>query len=259
MDNKSQQKDISYQSTTPVGHHGADKNPIDFFSHNTTFVYIYKKTEKLTTALYMVSNLFSDSEPMKWTLRTKSSQLLSFIIGFKDILRSREHEFVHEVRSRILEIVSLLDIASKSGLVSPMNFSILHTEFMNLAHALKDIKKDVEKNTDFSIASQFEEDKHVHKNETTFAQMKSDQGRVHTSPAEVHSIKDKEEMSFKKTNRQQIILTLLKKKDDLTIKDIAEVITDCSEKTIQRELVSLIAQGAIKKTGDRRWSRYTLI
>ena len=65
--------------------------------------------------------------------------------------------------------------------------------------------------------------------------------------------------NVKKTNRQNIILGLIKKKKELTIKDIALVIKDCSEKTIQRELNSFIASGILKRAGVRRWSKYSLV
>jgi len=42
------------------------------------------------------------------------------------------------------------------------------------------------------------------------------------------------------------------------VKDFAKVITDISEKTIQRELLDLVQRGVIKKEGERRWSRYSL-
>ena len=77
-----------------------------------------------------------------------------------------------------------------------------------------------------------------------------------------YGLKDKineiDNTGFKRSNRQNIILGLLRKKKELTIKDIALVIKDCSEKTIQRELISFIEAGVIKKTGERRWSKYSL-
>ena len=45
----------------------------------------------------------------------------------------------------------------------------------------------------------------------------------------------------------------------MTKQDIAQTIRDCSEKTIQRELIALIQGGIVKKTGERRWSKYSLI
>jgi len=61
-----------------------------------------------------------------------------------------------------------------------------------------------------------------------------------------------------KGNRQEIILSLLKKNKDLGIKDFATSISGCSEKTIQRELASLVSKGLITKTGEKRWSKYSL-
>lgn len=58
------------------------------------------------------------------------------------------------------------------------------------------------------------------------------------------------------SNRMSLILDLVRKKKSLSIKEIAAVIKDCSEKTIQRELAALIAQGLVRKVGERRWSLY---
>ena len=59
---------------------------LSYFKDDDDFVFISKKTEKLATAIYIVSNLFSDNEPAKWTLRTKVLDLLSFILSYKEIV-----------------------------------------------------------------------------------------------------------------------------------------------------------------------------
>lgn len=58
--------------------------------------------------------------------------------------------------------------------------------------------------------------------------------------------------------RHARILKLVKDKREVAIKDIVEHFPELSEKTIQRELLSFIESGVLKKTGDRRWSRYSL-
>lgn len=58
--------------------------------------------------------------------------------------------------------------------------------------------------------------------------------------------------------RHARIIKLVKDKREVAIKDIVEHFPELSEKTIQRELMSFIASGVLKKTGDRRWSRYSL-
>lgn len=60
-------------------------------------------------------------------------------------------------------------------------------------------------------------------------------------------------------DRRATILGLLQRKDRINVKDVANIVRDCSEKTIQRELAALVAQGVLKKEGERRWSTYSLI
>ena len=42
------------------------------------------------------------------------------------------------------------------------------------------------------------------------------------------------------------------------IKDVSPLIKGCSEKTIQRELLSMVKSGILKKEGEKRWSKYSL-
>jgi DNA-binding HxlR family transcriptional regulator len=253
MDNQGQNQNINTIGHLTKGQNQNPNNVIDFFSYDKGFVYIYKKTEKLATALYMVTNLFGDSEPMKWTLRSKVSNLLSFIISFKNIIQSREEEFSHSVKTSILEIVSLLEICTKSGLVSTMNFTILKSEFIHLIDALAFFKKTEDiAPVSFSFKNDFFNIQSDEKNHNLISR---------TNEKKEDNLKDRVSLSgeIKKTNRQNIIINLLKKRGGLTIKDIAEVIQNCSEKTIQRELVALIKNGMVKKEGERRWSKYSLL
>jgi len=60
-------------------------------------------------------------------------------------------------------------------------------------------------------------------------------------------------------DRTERIKTVLEAKPQATVKDIAEIITDVSEKTIQRDLNSLIEKGQVIREGERRWSKYSVI
>jgi hypothetical protein len=61
-----------------------------------------------------------------------------------------------------------------------------------------------------------------------------------------------------KGSRRDRVIQVLRDKGSATIKDIIEVVTDCSEKTIQRELISLIKNNIVSREGERRWSKYSL-
>ena len=60
-------------------------------------------------------------------------------------------------------------------------------------------------------------------------------------------------------SRKDRILDIIKDKGEATIKDISSNVTDCSEKTIQRELIDLIKDNIILRDGERRWSKYKMV
>ncbi|MCX6752838.1 MAG: hypothetical protein NTW62_00620 [Candidatus Nomurabacteria bacterium] len=81
--------------------------------------------------------------------------------------------------------------------------------------------------------------------------------------------KGEEKSSFdllKKNRREDIVKAIKENKkvfpNGLTIKDIKDTkigtIVSCGEKTLQRELVSMVKDSVLKKTGEKRWSRYFL-
>jgi hypothetical protein len=244
--------------------------PISFFNSDTDFVFAYKKTEKLATATYMVTGLFSDREPMKWSLRKKTGDLVSFMLGYKDIYFTERENFKQQTKTKILELVSFLEISRGAGLVSDMNFAILKQEFLNLLNVVEAtslVRR--ESHPSHITKTFFDVPKHV------FVQPQPVQPIGHLSE-EVTQVKDTYEYkkhphrsgslvgftSVKngavKPSRQDAILALLKKSGNVTIKDISNVIKNCSEKTIQRELIAFISAGLVKKVGERRWSRYSL-
>ncbi len=221
-------------------------NSIVVSDQESDFILISKKTEKLASAVYLITGLFSDSEPMKWTLRKKVSELLSFILTYKNIRQSEFPLFVQGVKTRVHEVISLMDVGVLGGLLSQMNFSIIEKEFSNLVNLISNYKHKTDSTNGVIPASFFD---------STNLNLSTPEYRGF-SVKDTVSIKDNN--AFKSNNRQSIILGLLKKKKDLSIKDIATIIKDVSEKTIQRELVSLIEAGVITKTGERRWSKYSL-
>lgn len=61
------------------------------------------------------------------------------------------------------------------------------------------------------------------------------------------------------TDRAERIKTVLAAKPDASVREIADIITDVGEKTIQRELNKLIEQGQVERQGKRRWSTYSVV
>lgn len=245
--------------------HITEKNHeiVSFFNDDSSFVFAYKKTEKLVAAVYLVSNLFPENEPMKYSLRKKAGELLSFIVNYKDVRGAALSDFVYTIKSHVLELVSLLEVAMIGGLVSKMNFSVLNTEFHNLVELLNESAVAHKDSSQTPISSTFfnvEKPVTFHRNVTSHVSHGGNQHLIHDNSGPHAVLKDTEEISkdgFKRTNRQNVILGIIKKKKEVTIKDIAQIIRDCSEKTIQRELISFMEAGVLKRVGERRWSKYS--
>jgi predicted HTH transcriptional regulator len=58
--------------------------------------------------------------------------------------------------------------------------------------------------------------------------------------------------------RQMEIVSVIRNARIATIKDISSHFPEVSEKTIQRDLQALVSRSLIKKSGERRWARYSL-
>jgi hypothetical protein len=241
---------------------------VSFFSKDEVFISAFKKTEKLASATYMVTSLLSENEPMKWSLRKKVGDLLSFILAYKDTPKSVNNDFVYNAKTKVLELVSLLEVSMLGGLVSKMNYSILKQEYLNLIGILSPNINSEEESFSPTLSKTFFNEQPSELSPSHLKQI----GTLGTfSPANTERtipkisqrhIKDTRIGSINeapKSNRQEVILNLIKRKGEITIKDASILIKDCSEKTIQRELIALIEKGIIQKKGERRWSKYSFI
>ena len=154
-------------------------------------------------------------------------------------------------------MISLFSIAKNAGLVSDANYEIIHRE-------LTKFEESFGKPIDMAFFSEPVE----YKNALPEAEKPAFEVKDKTPEApktnllerstERPELKDFGAVSVKKNSRQSIIINLLKRKKEIMIKDVSPLISGCSEKTIQRELLSMVAAGILKKVGEKRWSRYTL-
>ncbi len=238
--------------------------PLGFFNGDNHLTFTFKKAEKITAALYLVSSLLKDSEPIKWDIREKGLSFLSAAISLNGAEPVDKNEVLQALFSTAFETISILNVAAISGLISEMNYSVLKLEIEAIVTLLK--QRVVE---DASRAGYVLSDSFFKTDDSlllrTDASKNSHQTPHHTAvpiSKNTHESKelkkDKIAIKDKKDDRKTVIIELLKKQSNLTIKDFTKVIHNCSEKTIQRELLDLVSKGVIKKEGERRWSTYSL-
>ncbi|MEN9881207.1 MAG: hypothetical protein RLZZ308_390 [Candidatus Parcubacteria bacterium] len=100
-------------------------------------ILIAKKSEKLVTALYLVTDLVDDIEPIKHSLRKNAVALLSSMNTLSQLeVKDRVLELKLSLKS-VTEIISLLHVALTAGIVSQMNGELLIEGFRTLQLVLE--------------------------------------------------------------------------------------------------------------------------
>lgn len=236
-----------------------------------SFMLSYSKTSKLISALYMVTDIMEKEEPIRLKLRTLGTEIIS------DITFLSNKNFTN-LEEKITAILSFLNISFDIGMISEMNYNILKKEFIELKESIQDLTKKKDLWLEDFIG-------HNNSNGQTNLLNVSDKGHklsLQTSTrigvqkgstlmkalSKVGNISNmtsiNENRNILKNKRRELILKFLKNKSSGTsIKDIMMALKslgeECGEKTLQRELVSMVKDNVLKKTGDKRWSLYFLI
>ncbi|MBI5139238.1 hypothetical protein HZA26_01365 [Candidatus Nomurabacteria bacterium] len=245
----------------------------------------YTKTSKLLTALYIVTDIIDINEPIRQKLRILGANIVSDIYS----KFSTQMSHLKELTSKINEVLSFLEIAENLKLVSGMNSGILKKEFLELRRSIEVLNPSMEMADLFTV-----EEEYVHENRgriykgqhnigrdnnarigvqkgSTFMKALSD--KISSLPPNVLNKKTSNNFDVLKGQRREEILKVIKinpsgYSNGLTITDIKNTVKDfgaqldikalpsCGEKTLQRELFSMVKDNILNKTGAKRWSRY---
>ncbi|TAK57079.1 hypothetical protein EPO17_02965 [Patescibacteria group bacterium] len=258
-----------------------DIKDISIFRDNRFCLFVYKKTSRLSAGIYLVTNLLSDSEPLKWELRKHAQRLVSLSVDETIFSASFERTIITALHGSSLAILSLLEIALYGNLISQMNHVVLKEEFMSFIISLEEKLEGVQEISGpldphfFELQKEYKlsrnDMRHGREAGNTKLSPFAHKGHYIGQLKKANVLDNYSDKSNKgqpdpahlkqeqKNSRKETILRLLKDKQSLTVKDVSSSIKDCSEKTIQRELLSLVASGVLKKEGERRWSRYSLL
>jgi hypothetical protein len=235
------------------------------------YVALSQRTEKAATAIYMVTSHIDDREGIKASFRDAALSLVLETISLEDFLHPVE-EIFQSINLAILKIHSLLNLASALGMVSANNARILQAELT----AIKDQSAAGHKyyalaTLDDVLKTIYPEDAQTEKaldngHAAQLAQSVSETSPKKEKPDVSHAAVSKKEQrsaeapipTIANAHRKDAIVQLIKDKGEVSIKDISQNFYDCSEKTIQRDINALVDEGRLSKTGDRRWSRYSV-
>ncbi len=244
-------------------------NKSNIIQNNEINHFVLKKGEKLTVALYLVSSFIPPEDPIRKQLRLLSIEILSFTTR-RTISGGGVNE-ESELGAFVEELCSLLTVATVSGYISSMNSSVLSKEYRDLLTIfVSKIEQHVGGRREQNFSPDFfsipdsqefgtkglrEYDKR-HSKRQTFSM---NEDRTHKS--DMQSVKKgKYQTSVRKEikkDRRNLLIDKIRQNGRISMKDLSDM-KDCSEKTLQRELLSLVNDGVLKKEGERRWSTYML-
>ena len=214
------------------------------------------KVGRLAAAVYLVTEHVQEEEILRKKLRVSSIGLLSEIIYGKQ---------QDKISSLVEELMALLTVAKVSGVISEPNSDILYAEYQKMKSLLLQRSPgDTLSKGFFAFPPQSPEPSASRRSSVQQRKLSKghykghsyERSRISKTGIPSGSVQDAD---FKGHSiRSAIILDLLKKKPFVTVKDISDAVTDCSGKTLQRDLIAMVQEGVLKKEGERRWSRYLL-
>ena len=215
------------------------------------YKYIFKKTEKMACAVFYIlrSDVSNGQRDIVVTDLEMASQTLlaTSLVSLRSTGRDIEHRAL-DLKYALIAFESSLRIANASR--------FLGTELLEVfVHEIDSVQRSLRKYIEPATINPL-----IHRESPD------------TSPRERKSVRVKPELqsggqelvqtsggvSLTQSRREKV-LNVLRDKGEATIKDIMETVTDCSEKTVQRELISLIKDSIVSREGERRWSKYKLV
>jgi len=230
-------------------------------------IFLYKKVERISLALYLCTNHLTDNVSLKTNIRLSADNLIKDILSFnkgQDNIQSTSG-----IKETFLEIRSLINISMNCNLINQNNAQILLDEISKISKEIENQKDNFVGDSEFKKSFFVVESRHriPEQTQNSTIEFKGHKGQENL---EINSESQKENIDntrkykghfeVKQSNsRTEEILKIIKDNQKVTIKDITTRISGCSEKTIQRELLRMVSLKMIKKEGERRWSTYSII
>jgi len=239
------------------------------FSHRSSFV--YKKTEKLVVATNLVAGLIKDNVQLSEELRSKTFELLTSVsrslLGRTNISSVERHRSVALALAAIAELQTLCDVGYFSKHISEMNSSVIKKEFALLYKTIVE-EGNLESSGAILLTQDFfaENEPEFHKGHDKEHSMSFTKPAPQAGQRQVSHIKSdrvnppvSSGSSENRLERRALIVKLIKEKGEVGVNDLLGTLKGVGGKTVQRELLAMVAEGVLKKQGERRWSRYSII
>ena len=244
------------------------------FEKDIRRIYIYRKAERLAKAIQLITPAFATAPSLR-------NRLDGIAVGLIDAAILPPNSAREALSRELLALSSILSVARTGSLLSDMNADLITREAHLLLQEIASYEEPrlflEESFTLAELAKRAPDMRMTAPSENSDREFSAKRG----TPNKGHSIDSKghikdNSLDFKQnphniaadgqegkgeegnSARQEAIIQILRSKGPSYIKDISTMIREVSEKTIQRELQTLINKGVIQKEGERRWTQYSL-
>ena len=221
--------------------------------------HIFKRAERIASVVFYVLSHIELTDSVKihhGNLSDKAMKLHEAAIGSLTLQEYEAKDNLHDLLQALIALQSAIRIATAARVFTNNVERVLVEEVDILIRLIKNhyMKSEEGAKDDYEplLATGVESTK---KNTVPSIAPKT------STPKPVSSTFGQPKTNLTQSTGERIerIKTVLEAKGEATIKDIAEIISDCSEKTIQRDLIQLIDKGEVIREGERRWSKYRVI
>jgi DNA-binding transcriptional ArsR family regulator len=206
------------------------------FDKDIQRIYIYKKAERLAKAVHAVAPGLADSPALRERAEAAAVALVDAAVLPPASARER-------LPRELLTLSSVLAIAEAAGRLSSMNAGLIVSEAQYL---LAEVAGYEAPRLALEAVPSF----------AGLARRVAPARRAGTPRASssIGQLKD----TPKNSGRREAILGVIRERGRVYIREIATVVREVSEKTIQRELAALVREGVVAREGERRWTLYSL-
>jgi len=212
------------------------------------YKYIFKKTERIVSVVFYITQSLSDTPRVTRHIEDieHSARLLhDAVLGS---LQTRSHiaeDAVRETAHALVVLESKLRVAQVAGLITTQLLQVLTNETdAVLRGAAKYIGEE---------PIILERSERMEPRRTALAPKNKPVASSYASNNAFVSV-----VASAGSNRQARIKAVIETQGEVSIKDLSAIIKDVSEKTIQRELNTMIDMNSIRRIGERRWSKYVI-
>ncbi len=245
---------------------------------------IIEHCKKITEALYRITDLFPEKEPLKWSLREDGMKIFRLFISLNNQKFVKEKiNLVLEAEIKIGQIIDLLEMASSNSFITGINFTVLKREYLRLKSAIAEHQSFYsEKEEPVNIKSLpvfnfLTDNSDLKTDNVNLNEMSIKDSNGHSENLmDIKNSKEYNDLPFKMSISEKGLHSTIKTKMDakrsvqildiirstekgfIGVNEIYGHFKKISKKTIRRDLITLVQEGILKIDGEKRWRRYIL-